>query len=643
MRIAFGVLLFVLSAGSFVSAQEAEKHADQTIAGTGYTGAPYSARETIVNVRTSAEGVKYSNTYTMSLWRDSEGRTREEQVETSPSGVDSHSVTVLDPVAGTSLKWRFPSDLHTKVVLVSPLASRQRVTEPVSSAFGLPAANPSQPTPHPVPYGCPDCTVKSEFLGAQQINGLRAVGLRIMRTYKAGVLENGENFVATTVNETWTSPALRIIVRNINELPELGKTTINVTDIVQGDQDPALFQAPQGYDVHDATGAVTQPCNPGEAAKHVATGLDGTWVNVDPQTANLVRIEIDGSNVHPSARCNPRSCDWGILHGKNFAASVSSSGVDAMTAEMQTSFSKITLTLILQADGRLRVDAFTQFTDGSQRADYHHVDYLVRENSSGEPVSAAPTRPRANFRTAVGSFQRWNADLLIPPTFYAVQGAPFDALVEEDRVPANSSRERTRRFVRVMRDGEGRQRYEDLADAACSDCQAVPTSVRVIDLVGHRSIRLDPANETAVSCPLQSTSPPIRVPASELSDGGTKQSAQGGWLGRLFGQGGSGSGRGALRIAGLQATESPIPGAASRGQSADAQHPQVVDELWTSPLYRMPLKRVIVDPEYGEIDIQVVRFKAGEPRASLFQVPNGYAMRTEVDSACGTKPVSSRR
>ena len=58
----------------------------------------------------------------------------------------------------------------------------------------------------------------------------------------------------------------------------------------------------------------------------------------------------------------------------------------------------------------------------------------------------------------------------------------------------------------------------------------------------------------------------------------------------------------------------------------------------------MPVKRVIDDPGYGHVEIQVARFKAREPNASLFEIPNGYAARTEADDACGaaTPSVVSR-
>lgn len=105
--------------------------------------------------------------------------------------------------------------------------------------------------------------------------------------------------------------------------------------------------------------------------------LNGTWVNADPNTIGFARIVIDGTTVHPYAACHPSFCDWGILQARIYGASVRSAAPVAMTATFVTNFDEVVITLLLESDGRLRVDSFTHFTDGSRRADYHSSGYLV--------------------------------------------------------------------------------------------------------------------------------------------------------------------------------------------------------------------------------------------------------------------------
>jgi hypothetical protein len=107
-------------------------------------------------------------------------------------------------------------------------------------------------------------------------------------------------------------------------------------------------------------------------------GLNGSWVNVDPNTRGLVRIVIDDRKIHPFGACHPDPCDWGNLKGNILAAGVDASNATALMAKKSTNFDKVELTVSLESDGRLRAEVFTHFTDGSGRADYRTVNYFIR-------------------------------------------------------------------------------------------------------------------------------------------------------------------------------------------------------------------------------------------------------------------------
>jgi len=106
--------------------------------------------------------------------------------------------------------------------------------------------------------------------------------------------------------------------------------------------------------------------------------LNGDWQNVDPNTRGIVEIVVKGMKIHPYGKCHPTACDWGTIKAKGFASSVDAQDVSRLVAKKHNSFDQVEITLSLEADGRLRVESFTHFTDGSGRADYSAVGYFQR-------------------------------------------------------------------------------------------------------------------------------------------------------------------------------------------------------------------------------------------------------------------------
>ena len=49
------------------------------------------------------------------------------------------------------------------------------------------------------------------------------------------------------INERWVSDDLKLLVKTSNSDPRFGVTTYELTNIVQKEPDPALFQLPEGY------------------------------------------------------------------------------------------------------------------------------------------------------------------------------------------------------------------------------------------------------------------------------------------------------------------------------------------------------------------------------------------------------------
>jgi len=193
------------------------------IPGTGYTGVPYSAVETIVTG---------SDTKLVLLSRDAEGRTRQEYIVHREDGSEIHTVRIIDPTAGVTMMWMSGGDVQNRVVTVEPLPRQQQHTGPV----------PDDPDPLPGSGPCGG-GCRREIFPAQQINGFRCQGFRIKRMVRDP--DTKTSSIQTT--ENWSSPELGVILRHIDVDVLAGRSVSEVNNIVRGDPDPALFQPPDGY------------------------------------------------------------------------------------------------------------------------------------------------------------------------------------------------------------------------------------------------------------------------------------------------------------------------------------------------------------------------------------------------------------
>jgi hypothetical protein len=86
---------------------------------------------------------------------------------------------------------------------------------------------------------------EGEDIGTQLIGGVNAIGRRVTVTIPVGAF--GNNRELKVVNERWYSPELQALVRSSNSDPRFGINTYELSNIVRGDPDPALFQPPADY------------------------------------------------------------------------------------------------------------------------------------------------------------------------------------------------------------------------------------------------------------------------------------------------------------------------------------------------------------------------------------------------------------
>jgi hypothetical protein len=107
--------------------------------------------------------------------------------------------------------------------------------------------------------------------------------------------------------------------------------------------------------------------------------LVGTWVNVEPQTRDLVRLEIKPKGneitVHAFGACHPNPCDWGTVEGRIYSDTVATMHAVGFKAEYKFEFAQVLVTGALYK-GALFVETLTHFTDQSGRADVFALDIM---------------------------------------------------------------------------------------------------------------------------------------------------------------------------------------------------------------------------------------------------------------------------
>lgn len=203
------------------------------VAGPAFTGAPYSAEEVTERVQTLADGTRITHESTaVRIYRDSEGRTRTEH-------------TILRLAARTPDRPEAP----VMIVITDPPA---RVMYTFSTAHKV-ARKRQLRAPQTRPLrrsGTPDPerpTTFVEQLGNQIVEGVAVEGTRRTTTWPPG--SRGNDRPITVVNETWSSPELRVVVLSRENDPVKGDSTRKLTNITRGEPDPALFQPPADYTV----------------------------------------------------------------------------------------------------------------------------------------------------------------------------------------------------------------------------------------------------------------------------------------------------------------------------------------------------------------------------------------------------------
>lgn len=203
-------------------------------------GKPLTATEIYRSTQVLADGTRVDLNDTSLFYRDDQGRMRTES---------KGSVVIFDPVAGFVYFPRAANKMYRESPIgsasawtwVAATGSGTSVTSSaVKQAPGDPAALVAQRR-----FGLPASAPVTETLAPQVVNGILANGSRVILTIPKGALGNDRDI--KVVNERWYSDDLKVLVKSTNTDPRYGVTTYDLTQVVQGPPNPALFQVPADY------------------------------------------------------------------------------------------------------------------------------------------------------------------------------------------------------------------------------------------------------------------------------------------------------------------------------------------------------------------------------------------------------------
>ncbi|HEY6402495.1 MAG TPA: hypothetical protein VI479_13855 [Blastocatellia bacterium] len=246
-------------------------------------GAPYSATAITEYVQTLGDGNQIIRKNESKLYRDSEGRTRNEQtLETigkwAAAGAPSQLIHIddpvtgykydLDPVARTAIKGiRGINRLAKMEAMLASLRiyeSIQNEWDPVAKTRKtvewmiemekrrqekLKTAEKQGKLKEDANIDDAAGRRKTESLGKRTIEGVEAEGSRVTITIPAG--EIGNTLPIEIIDETWQSPELQLVVMSKHRDPRSGETIYRLTNISRSEPDRSLFEVPADYTVRE--------------------------------------------------------------------------------------------------------------------------------------------------------------------------------------------------------------------------------------------------------------------------------------------------------------------------------------------------------------------------------------------------------
>jgi hypothetical protein len=224
--------------------------------GINASDAPYSATVKVVFDQKMSDGkVLHGVTRTFNA-RSSDGKVRMEtsvgcEVDKNGHASNKLIVRIADSTAGTFLDW----NIGGAVMKVAQLLYQP---ERMGGSAGI-SEWAVQDRTSTVP-GRSVTTTRIEPLGTKMISGVEAAGQR-MTTTVIPVNMQGDTRPSVTIHERWISIEHGLLLADMIDSPDRGRTEMVLENLSLKEPDPALFVPPEGYTivhVYPKTAATTQ-------------------------------------------------------------------------------------------------------------------------------------------------------------------------------------------------------------------------------------------------------------------------------------------------------------------------------------------------------------------------------------------------
>jgi hypothetical protein len=198
-------------------------------------GQPYSAIQVHRDQQQLADGTHITHNGHHFVARDPAGRVRiEMRVAQSDKG-ETVLVFVTDPEAHAITTWATGPNVRKLASVIKIPAEKSGNANPAS------ARTTHDNRPQPV--------ITTEDLGNDTLQGIPVAVVKTTTIVPIG--RSGNDAPITKTHEVWTSPDLKLIMKEQWEDPRTGERTLSLEKFSRADPDPALFHPPAGYSVKD--------------------------------------------------------------------------------------------------------------------------------------------------------------------------------------------------------------------------------------------------------------------------------------------------------------------------------------------------------------------------------------------------------
>ena len=267
-RVAAAILFTVLASPSFgqiVGMQSSSPRlgvtgpgcTENNQAGAPMRTQPYTAELKTTTVQVLANGATITRESTEVRAVDSQQRTFTSRTEARGSS-DQPSFTwanVNDPVENIQANW--DSQTKTARVIKLPLEAERHGCWATDSGNMRMSYGPASPEERAsarqrikamIPVSVNRASEpKMEDLGTMTIEGVEVHGNRMTNIIPVGQVGNDKELVTTS--ENWFATSLGLLMRQVNDSPQSGKTTMEVTHLDLSEPPLTTFQPPEGYEV----------------------------------------------------------------------------------------------------------------------------------------------------------------------------------------------------------------------------------------------------------------------------------------------------------------------------------------------------------------------------------------------------------